>query len=152
VKKLQEIVDTVGTTSFDIANWMRKIQLSTEYMEVERRSPRLYSRENVLELTFLAALVKCGMSPAAAANYAYEFVQSINRPKNRKHSKFENWMVFPSGEHPVVEIGDRAELAFVPSVTQAIIIERSKRSKTFGVSVINTGEILRRVDKLFAEG
>lgn len=136
MKTAAELVTALDATPRDIENWVSRLTLSTRYQKTRQGSARLYSRENALELGFIAALVRGGATPARAAMFAETFLRDI------RHSPrpLQEWFVFPAGK---LESGTGSEKPDLDAL--------AKQFGTVTLSFVRLREVVRRVDALFAD-
>jgi hypothetical protein len=136
MKTSAEILTIVDASQRDIENWVSRLKLSTEFHETVRGRARLYSRANTLELAYIAALVRGGAELSKAAVFAAGFVRHAQGNDWKK--SLREWFVFPSGDLRRGIGSNNVDIAAI--------------QKEFGsvtLTLINVGELVRRVNSLF---
>jgi len=127
--------DKIGISRTDAENWLSRLPLSTEYAPTVRGVPRDYSRENVLELAFLAAMIRTGWPPRKAVRIVRELLQDT--------WGMAAWLGWPAGN---------IEAAAGASSLEALRADDlAAHSPYRAVSMIHLAVILKTVDALFAE-
>jgi hypothetical protein len=138
MKTASEILPVVDATPRDIENWIARLQLSTVFKETVRGKARLFSYANTLELAFIGALVRGGAPLTKAAVYAAAFV------KHAQHRNWESalreWFVFPAGDLQRGIGSNDVDVAAIQKELGAVTL-----------TLINVGEIVRRVNALYSE-
>jgi hypothetical protein len=135
---ISEIVGPIGATSKDIERWIRTLDLQTSYRPRTKiqGSTRYYSRDNVLELAFIAAFAKAGIRPGVGVAHAYDHVQKS------KSERLPEWTVFRAGIPNVLihtdDLNSKAVTEFLTAGPCAAV-------------VIAFSIIVRRIDDLFAD-
>src|SRR5690349_1061069 len=89
---LPEVLTIVQCTRDDFNNWHRRGILSTKFPKATAGIPRVVTRENALELAFLAALVKCGIEPLAASHEVQRWLYAERRSRVSRY-----WATNPRG-------------------------------------------------------
>lgn len=138
MKTLRECLPTIGARRFDIENWIARETLRTKYQETVPGRARLYSRKNILELATIAAFAKVGMPVSTAVAFS-EVITDWRLPSQQRE-----WAVLPAGDFSRVTWTD--DLA---SVLGNTAIGNSEAPPVF--AAVQTGEIVRRVDRLFEQ-
>lgn len=139
--KIAEFHDFIGAQRREIETWIARkdqIGLRTVYADTVGGSARKFTRENVLELAGLTALVKVGLAPRHAVAFA-EIIVDNDRLGRRQRK----WLVF--------QAGDLTRAIETDSLDSAIL-EQTATEADFApaISAICVGEIVRRVDQLFS--
>ncbi len=93
---LADVEAITGASVLDLENWRNRLPLVTEFEATVAGRARRFSRENVTELSVIAALVKQGMKPAAAAEVAANLFELM---KTKKPKGFLT--VFPDGTYTI---------------------------------------------------
>ncbi|HEX2492670.1 MAG TPA: MerR family transcriptional regulator, partial [Steroidobacter sp.] len=62
-----ELSAVSGATTRDIENWMVRLPLRTKFKRTVQGRARDFTRDNAVEIAMVAALVRSGFTPAAAA-------------------------------------------------------------------------------------
>ena len=98
-------------TAADIENWLRRLNLTTQFQTVDRGSPRRFSQENSLEIAFISALTKCGVPPRRACSVAGDWIM-----RNRAGTLPGLWVVRDGnlGDVDEYKYGVLDELALPP--------------------------------------
>jgi len=131
---LVDFQEKIGISRSDAENWLARLDLSTAYAPTVRGIPRNYSRENVLELAFLAALIKTGWPPRRAVGVVRDVLADTWGPV---------WLAWPAG---------RFEEPMGASHIEALGVEGlAKQSPHRAISAIHIGDIRATVDRLFSE-
>ncbi|GEO16001.1 hypothetical protein [Microvirga aerophila] len=137
MKTAAEILTVVRASQRDIENWIARLDLSTEFKETVRGRARLFSRENALELAFIATFVRGGASPSKAAVYAAHFTSDARRLDWERTMR--RWFIFPSGDlthgRGSNAVGDLSDL------------EEDLGTET--LTTVNVWKIIKRVNALY---
>ena len=66
---MAELSGLAGTPEQDIHNWLKRLDLATDYGKTKTGPARVgrFTRQNALEISLIARLVETGMTPSAAA-------------------------------------------------------------------------------------
>jgi hypothetical protein len=64
--RLTEVSEVAACSTADVENWIRRLPLTASKNKVGRGQTRLFSESETMEISFLAALTKCGISPRKA--------------------------------------------------------------------------------------
>ncbi len=132
---ISEFANAIGVSRADVENWIYRLELSTDYAETTPGKARNYSRANVLELAFLAAMIKTGWPPRKAVGIVRDVLQDS--------WSIAAWLGWPAGKF------DEATGA---SSLEALNVARlAKQSPYAAVSLIHVEKIVATVDALFAE-
>lgn len=134
--KVTDFADQIGITRFDADNWRKRVGLRTAYAPTIAGRAQEYSRDNVLELAAMGALVKAGMAPKDAVPHAHMMV------RQSYSSHVRRWMVYP--------VGDFSKGIGTDTLTAEIVDRLSGGSSAFGVTCIDLHKLLQTVDKLFS--
>lgn len=136
--QLNKFVVEFGLSQKDVENWLSRpsITLRTHYAETKRGRAREFTRENVMELVIMDALVSMGCKPSHAPMWAEAVMDEHKRPISPPR-----YVAFPSGEFSTME-------GFV-SLDTVRLTEILSRSKSQGLALIDVGTIVDRVDHLF---
>src|SRR5688572_27063798 len=81
-----------GATPRDVENWIARLPLATHFEPTVRGRARRFSRENVLEIAFITALVRGGVAPSEAVAISYLYIA----PDSSMSAK--NFLVFRAGD------------------------------------------------------
>jgi hypothetical protein len=139
--KIADFHEAIGATRREIETWVTRkdqIGLRTSYAETVAGSARRYSRANVLELAGLSAFVRAGLTPMSAVAFAETIVSEDACSKRHRE-----WCVFVAGDlSRAISTND------LNSVRLAELTAKPGQAPVF--AVVQTGEIVRRVDALFA--
>lgn len=134
--KVTDFADQIGITRFDADNWRKRVGLRTEYAPTVAGRAQEYTRDNVLELAAMGALVKAGMTPKDAVPHAHMMVRQSHSSHVRR------WMLYP--------VGDFSQGRGTDNLTPEALEELASASTAFGVICIDLHKLLRTVDGLFA--
>jgi hypothetical protein len=131
----------IGATPRDIENWIGRFEFSTDFEATSRGKARMMTKANTLELAFVAALTAAGVKVSEAVAYAAMYVRQFNAER-RGAGKLREWFIFDaeSGAHSAIGADE---------LTTAKLAELTRKSNPPVVSVIQAGEIVRRVEALF---
>lgn len=135
--QLIDFIETIGASRRDVENWQARIptmgRFATLYAPTRRGLPRNYSKENVIELAFIAAFVRLGCDLGKANAFAGGLMRQYQTGKIRA------WLVFPAPDY------DSAISTDAPSNSEKI----AAMSRISTVVNIHVAEIVRKVDELF---
>lgn len=135
---LYQMLHAVGTDPNQVASWMRRIPMHTAQPKSKNPRQRVYTKDNILELALLNALVQAGLPAAKAAFYVGEMLQHYLL------GDLEEWFVFASG--------DPTRGMWMPQPDLARAMRQFKVSDRPPVlTLVQVGEVVRRVERLFAE-
>lgn len=137
--KLPEIVAALGLVASDVENWLKRLELNTHYAETRPGRSREFYCENVLELALMTGYTRLGM-PAATAVEAVK--ATIADAASERVTK--EWAVFASGNWM---LGHRVDS--LDEVNFGLLTAKGNKAIP-GFSALQVGEIVRRVEKLFA--
>lgn len=56
-----------GASTLDIQNWLKRLSLTTRYAKTTQGKAQKFNRDNAVEISLIARLVRTGMAPAMAA-------------------------------------------------------------------------------------
>jgi hypothetical protein len=59
-----------GATASDITHWLKRLDLFTNFTKTTQGKVRTFSRSNVIEISLVSRLVRFGLKPNIAAEYA----------------------------------------------------------------------------------
>jgi hypothetical protein len=142
-RTLAEIQPVVGAKSTTIDNWIVRLKknelLATEYAPSVQGRERVFTRANTLELAIIGAFVRSGVAPKKAAVYGAHVIRSVNYPYGQDPSRRE-WIVFAAGDIRKTIGTDNPDLDAL-----------AKKFSADALSLVRVGEIIRRVDTLFAD-
>jgi hypothetical protein len=130
----QKLADATGVSVRDVENWLGRLTLVTAYHQPTLGQPRIFSRENAVELAMIAALVASGMSPAKAAPIAGLIV----RQTQNRFDRVSDWLIF-SPQDP-----SRFVTSDAPDVNGL-----HKKVGGDAIVCLRAGDIVARVLKLF---
>jgi hypothetical protein len=137
MKRMAEILSTIGASSHDVENWTRTLHLSTKFQPTISGRARLFSRDNVLELAFLAAFTRAGAKPATCVAFAAAMVRDAT---NQIGGPFE-WLAFTAGDlNSATPFDDFSPKAFA---------KIAKKLSPAVIALVAVGETVRRVNALF---
>jgi hypothetical protein len=133
---MSSVLSITGATQRDIENWISRLALATVYEQAGRGRARNFSRENVLELAFLAALMDGGVQalPLAAA-YAATFLRHV------EIGGVPKWFVFAAGDPSTGFAAD--------TLNDELFGRFSLQGRPAVITAINMKEIVARVDEYF---
>jgi hypothetical protein len=154
---LKDLLPVVMLDEDTVENWMRRTPavLGTTYAPGVRGRPRELSRENALELGFLAALRALGFDLTSAGELAARWIEEDRRGTLRRYvavnplarktyaynagqgDTFDEWAVALPNQG---ESGWRGNPETMTSRQDATVIAR-----------INLGALVERIDALFAQ-
>jgi len=130
----------IGATNRDIENWIARLKLNTRYHSPEHGKARLLSKDNCLELGFIAGLVRGGALPSRAVLFARNFLRAW-KPPALPGGRLQ-WFVFPAGDLSHGKWTDAPDLES---------LKKEEKFKVTAFSFVDVGEIVRRVDALFED-
>jgi hypothetical protein len=134
-----ELLAISGAKVRDLDNWLARLPLKTGFGLKGRGSARSFTRANALEITLIAALVKDGVSASAAAQRVSVLLDAW-RDCNVKR---QEWTIFWGTEN-----GDWAVMRLEKPPFDSPLFMRLT-TKHWIVTVLRTGDIIRRVDQAF---
>lgn len=140
MKTIVECLPVIGAKRTDIENWTGRLKLGTDYEATVPGRARLYSKANVLELALICAFVKAGFTAQLAPAMAAPLVKKHIAGKTLKE-----WAAVSPGNYSVGRLADRLDQISFDKMAQA----RPENPLIF--CVVHVGEIVRRVEKLFAQ-
>ena len=85
---LAELAALSGASTFDIQHWLNRLSLTTRYAKTTQGKAQKFNRDNAVEISLIARLVRAGMAPAMAA----ERVKLLF--KQWEHNQPLGWVVF----------------------------------------------------------
>lgn len=135
------LLATIGASRRDLENWLRRIELSTEFEPTSPGRERLFSRSNALELAFIAALVKAGAPPRRASALSVFFLDLMRS----EPEQFPKWFAFPAGNPDwafVIEEPDQK--AF-----DGLRASAKERNAPAVFAFVHLGDIVEKVDRVF---
>jgi len=132
---MNELLAIIPATRRDVENWLERMELRTEYEKTVRGRPRNFTKENAIELAALANFVQVRISPSAAAALAHMVV------RNARVGKVREWFIGNSSGGGIA----------VDSLGDDRFRQAGQDNNDLAFTVVNMGEIVRRVDALFAE-
>lgn len=136
---VDQVVKAISASQRDIENWIGRLELSTQFMAPGRGRPRVFSRENAIELGFIAALVRAGVDPSKAVAYARSMLSYL------RYDNLREWLVFRAGDV------SRAIATDTPDFTTLLDrLASDEAAPTY--SFVHMGEIVRRVDQAIQAG
>jgi hypothetical protein len=103
-----------GASGDNLESWIARLSLSTAYEETVAGRARKFSKDNAMELGVIAALVKQGMKPAAAAEIAANLFEIM---KTKKPKGFLT--VLPGGNYT---IDDKPPSAALLKYVSAVVV------------------------------
>ena len=138
--QMKYFIDEFGLSRADVENWLSRpsVQLRTEYAPTAKGRARDFTRKNVMELALVGALVSVGARASEAAIWAKPVIEeylSVLRTSQ------VNWIAFPAQSLD--------QMVTSENISKINLDELSKQSPKQSVVIINAGEILRQVDKIF---
>lgn len=136
MKTILEILPTVGAERHDVENWLGRLTFSSAFETGTPGRARQFSRDNTIELAAIAAFVRMGWLPNTAVAMAGAVMRMA------KVNKVREWAVF-STESPngyATNVIDMDRIARDVAAASEVPIVR----------LVPIGEIVRRVDRLFA--
>lgn len=126
----------IGVTSMDIENWLRRGGFASTFRPTTPGKARVMSRANALELAFLSAFVKSGVRFSTALAYAAAYL------RQDKAGAVREWIYFD------VTLGaEHAEGS--NTLDAALLADLAGKSIPPALVIIQTGEIVRRIDRFF---
>lgn len=131
------LADVLGVAQYsrnDFNYLKRKNLLRTKFAETTQGTPADLSRDNALEIAFIAALSRGGATPKRAALFADRLRIAVLNGERRA------WYVFPDGNFTKTKWSDAPDL-------ERLSVELGSHILTS----VCVEEIVRRVDKLFSE-
>jgi hypothetical protein len=134
-----ELLAVSGAKVRDLDNWLARLPLKTGFELKGRGSARSFTRANALEITLIAALVKDGVSASAAAQRVSVLLDAWRDGDVKR----QEWTIFWGTEN-----GDPAVMRLSRSPFGNPLFMRLM-TKQWIVTVLKTGDIIRRVDQAF---
>lgn len=131
---LADVLKVAEYSRNDFNYLKRKNLLRTPFGETVAGVPSDLTRENALEVAFIAALSRGGATPKRAAIFADRLRINVLRGEKRA------WYVLPAGDFKTTKWSDEPDL-------RRLSIEL----KSHILVAVCVEEIVRRVDKLFSE-
>lgn len=136
---IDQVVRAISASSRDIENWIGRLELSTKFTAPGRGRPRVFTRENAIELGFIAALVRAGVEPSKANAYARSMLRYLQM------DNLHEWLVFRAGDV------QRAIATNTPDFSGALMqLATDEAAPTY--SFVQLGEVVRRVDRAIQAG
>ena len=85
---MAELASLSGASTLDIQNWLKRLSLTTRYAKTTQGKAQKFNRDNAVEISLIARLVRTGMAPAMAAEQVRLLFKQweLNRPLG--------WVVF----------------------------------------------------------
>jgi hypothetical protein len=136
---LSRIAAVVDLNLHDFTNWRKRELLRTHYRDTINGKAREFTRENAIELAVVSALGKNGVAIPSAVAYADMVL------RNARTGRLREYLMFPTGSV------DSATGTDEPSAKLADLVAQAAGANIMSVSVVCVGEIVRRIDALFAE-
>lgn len=139
-KRTSDIAEAASVATVDVDNWMKRLELRTDFENPGRGRSRTYSYDNALEISFLGRLVELGLKPSSAAAYAWAFVENVKMNDLGYGKSFPEYLAFYGSDY---ETADQVG----PETSLREVFERVP--SPLGVSIIRIGEAKRKVDRHF---
>ncbi|SFO91207.1 MerR family transcriptional regulator [Tranquillimonas alkanivorans] len=135
--KMDEFKDTIGASRREIENWLNRVDPFLSTFEPTRRGiPREYTKENVIELAFIAAFIRAGLELQSASAYARTML------RHYRNKEVRAWVAFPAGDAASSKATDD-----ISGTDFAALAARSDRS---AVTVIHVSAVFEKIERLFA--
>lgn len=135
--QMKSFIDEFGLSRADVENWISRpsVQLRTKYASTAKGRAREFTRKNVMELVLVGKLIEVGVRPSEAAMWAETAIEDYCSGI----SSIE-WMAFPARQlGQMITAKKFIDLALSDMFSQ----------HDGAVAIINAGQFLREVDKLF---
>jgi hypothetical protein len=147
---IAELVAVSGASARDIDNWTARFSLATKYDKGRGRA-RAFSRENALEIALIAALVKLRVQASDAASQMEVLFENWEHAGPTYIDKDLEWTIFLWGEaqHHLHSLSVAKSPFKTPGVMEALLRIGEEDGSTF--TILNTGNIIRRVDNFFKQ-
>ena len=133
-----EIGSVVGAKAKEIDIWLQRPELIHRFKSTRHGARRSMSRENALQLAFLAAFVKAGIKVSQSIELSERFL------KLEKSGRIKEWILFNPGE----------DLSVASQFDEFSSIENLKlRASTAAPALVvafAARETVRRIDNLFS--
>jgi hypothetical protein len=137
-----KLLSISGTSQRDVENWLVRLPLTTKYKPTVRGRPRLYNRDNVIEITMIARLVRSGFSPRVAVEMVADLFKKWKRGEGKE------WVIFLRGEtalEPVLTLD-----GVTPGLKLLEVFDEYDDEGVF-YTLVNVGRMLKRIDTLLDE-
>ena len=132
--------DKIGASRRDIENWQARIPgmggFTTTFEPTRRGVPRDYSEVNVIELAFLAALVRVGCDLSKARAFSGSLI------RQHKSGSLREWLIIPAP--------DFASATGTADIYATDFAAVANQSDCSAVTVIHAGGIVAKVSDMFA--
>ena len=94
MKTITKIEELVSASMKDVANWLARVELRTDYLPSTQGRQRRYTYANTVELSFVSAFTKAGLRPSSAVAYASLFTGHRYVPEG-----IRDYLVFADGDY-----------------------------------------------------
>ena len=143
---LAEALAVAGTNRNAFNYWHRAGLLSTDFAPTTAGVARALTRENALELAFMTAATEVGLSPTEAHPHVTEWLQKL------RVGSLHDFHARRGGSGSWVTFRDASVAAISVALGRRVSDPNGLLGPPMTVfSIINLGEIVRRVDALFAK-
>lgn len=138
-KTLVEVLPVIGAPRNRVENWLipARLRLSSHFQQPDIGTARSFTRVNTLELAVIAAFVKASATASAAAAMAAAVL------RQDKAGKVQEFWIF--------EAGEMSKGVQTDAITASSTLASLKTAWPPVLTIVRIGEIVRRVDALFAE-
>jgi len=133
-----EIASVVGARARDIDVWLQRPELIQRFKSTRHGARRSMSRENALQIAFLAAFVKAGIKISKAIKISELFL------KLEKKGEIKEWILFD----PEKELSAANQFEDF-STLESLKLRAITATPPLAV-ILATGETIRRIDQLFS--
>lgn len=132
---ISEILGPAGVTPGDVVRWHRMPNVQSSFRSLKFQGTRYYSRDSVLELTFISAFAKVGIRPGIGILHAHDHMELSNLPR------LPEWTMFRTGF--------RNTLIYADDLNSKVVTEFLTANPGAAV-IIAFRSIVQRIDKLFS--
>lgn len=138
--QLIDFQDKIGASRRDIENWQARIPgmggFTTTFEATRRGVPRDYSKENVIELAFIAAFVRVGCELSKARAFSGGLIRQL------RTGHLRDWLVIPAP--------DFASATGTADIAGTDFAEVARGSDCSAVTVIHAAGIVGKINDMFA--
>ncbi len=137
--QMSDFLDVFDLRRADVQNWIARptVQLHTEYADTVAGAAREFSRQNVIELATIGALVSAGAKPSDAAMWSEVGVDAYRNP----HSTPVRFMIFPANRFDMMETCTKLDGDHLTKLISS--------THKGAVVIIDVGSIIDRANDLF---
>jgi hypothetical protein len=132
-----EVEQLSGAAPKDIVNWIERLKFATKLANTSQGIARQFSRDNTVEISLIARLVRAGIPPALAS----ERVQLLF--EQWEHELPLRWVLFVCGDKP-----SAIDVVCLDEPPNAKALDALDEQESVYV-LINTARLVDRVDAYF---